>query len=922
MTSAPATLPVLDRPEWDPECRACGLCRGVRSYRIWGEGNPNSELVLLGEAPGEEEDERGRPFVGRAGWILNRALTEAGLDRREVFVANAVKCRPANAAGKNRPPSLDELLACRTWLDEELACLPHKKVLVAMGGTAMQALLHPHAPTGGVFENQGKIFWSERYHCTMVATIHPALALRKPGEAQWLTLDLRKAMEIARTGRLPERKQPRYRVVRSLADALEMEAALARAPYLVWDWETAPNPYTWGDAVHPTQAIGYCVSFCGEADFAWVAPRYGAGLRPLPTWPRTRAEIAELDAVLRRIFLLPVPKIGHHVAFDINVCVSTLGVRPVNVVGDTMLANHTLYNHLSERAHGLKRMSDVYTEYGRYDDELDAWLVANGYTRDGKANGAYTYKVPNEMLWRYNATDSIVPWLMHPILEARLRAVGRWECYAHERVPFAIEYAELDRYGLPTDRARVQAQSAEFGEAMEHIKAEIGQMVLTWKCPAHGRVYHVKCCDQAKGGPKAAGYPGEPLNPNSGPQVGDYLYGYQGLPILARTETGQPSTKEEVLKTFEEADPLVPPILHYRTFTKLKGTYGDGKLGDAGILPALDPDGYTHPSTMLTVVETLRLATRKPFPTHLIPRPMGVYHCAEHGRYKLQRCCAAAVSAVLNIRGMVRPKSDREVLVAGDFDQQEYVLAAIAAGQADMEEACLDRGEDAHAFVMRILTGRSKSEFQDAGGRWLSTVAEAEYANMRSAAKSTNFMVLYLGGPEHLAKDIGGSIEEAAQQIEDYYHRLPKIKEWQTAITKRLEATGRVEGLFGVGRALPNIYSPYRSDRNEAIRQACNFPFQNGGAHILARTVVRFTRKLRQLRFPGRLLFTVHDELVCLTRRDRAAELGALLKAEMEMPHPELVGGCGIPRGVRASIKVMDEWGGAALTPPYAAKAL
>lgn len=941
-------LPLLALPSSSPlihpTCQLCGCYRHSRAVCVPGEGDRLAQLVLIGEALGEAEEETHRPFQGRAGWLLDRCIREAGLTRSALFVTNSARCRPVTVlqvdGGEkriNRTPTHEELGHCRTFLDAELAQLPERQVIVALGASAGWACLGPdNVPTGGVLENQGRVFWSKRYQSWVVQTIHPAWALRKPGDALWLTLDLKKAQRIALTGEPPVPREPQYRVVRTLDDAREMRAALLAAPYLVWDWETMPGQREPGrppgNPLHLTEARGFCVSFCGAPHVAWVAPRYGAESSPL--W--SRRDLAELDAILCEIFRSAVPKIGHHAAFDMAITLSTLRVRVERVVGDTMLQHHLLYNHLSEQAHGLKRMADMYTDYGRYDDVLDTWLVEHGHTKQGKPDGAHIWRAPNETVWKYNAVDSIAPWIIHPLLAERLKAADLWSVYTDERIPLMLEYAEMDRYGVPLSEDRLDALSGDLGQAMEAVQTELGRHVRVWKCKTHGKKrangqgrepLFARCCPQAEPLDKdpathrrtvVPAADGEPLNPNSPDHVAGFLYGQRGLPITDRTETGQPSTKEEVLLKYAEVEPLVPFILHYRAYSKLKGTYVDGKEGTGGIKQALDPDGYARMSTLLHVVETFRLATRKPMPVHLIPRPLVLWTCAAHGRYQFTQCCDTAHQESLNIRGVIRPP-DGYALLTADHVQQEYALAAIASGQADLEEAMLDRGEDAHEYVMGLLSGRSRREFQDEAGQWRSKQAEDEYKNLRSFFKQVNFMILYRGGADHLARSLGIGVDVAERQIFDYYERLQHIKWWQYQTIMKLRETGRVVGLFKTYRTLPNIYSPYRGDRNEAERQSCNFPFQNGGAHVIARAIIRLAQRWRRERFPGRVLFSVHDEVIGMAREDLVEAGKATMREEMERPHPELVGGCGLVRGIHADVKAMQEWGGEEWHPTVAA---
>lgn len=117
----------------DRDCARCGLCRG-RTNIVLPSGDPDSPVVLVGEAPGENEDLRGEPFVGRAGTILNKIMEDVGLDRSRVMITNTVKCRPP----ENRDPSQEEMAACRPFLDSELK---GRKAVVGLGRSAVKDLL-------------------------------------------------------------------------------------------------------------------------------------------------------------------------------------------------------------------------------------------------------------------------------------------------------------------------------------------------------------------------------------------------------------------------------------------------------------------------------------------------------------------------------------------------------------------------------------------------------------------------------------------------------------------------------------------------------------------------------------------------------------------------------------------------------------
>jgi len=182
-------------------CTACHLYKHA-TQTVFGEGPKNARLMLLGEQPGEQEDLAGKPFVGPAGRLLDRALEEAGIDRNEVYVTNTVKHFKWEPRGKRRihkKPNSREIAACRPWLEAELR-LVRPKLLVCLGATAAQSIF---GPTFRVTRDRGKVLESE-IAPRVLATVHPSSLLRQPDkesrerEYAHFVADLRGALKAAR----------------------------------------------------------------------------------------------------------------------------------------------------------------------------------------------------------------------------------------------------------------------------------------------------------------------------------------------------------------------------------------------------------------------------------------------------------------------------------------------------------------------------------------------------------------------------------------------------------------------------------------------------------------------------------------------------------------------------------------------------
>lgn len=162
-------------------CRACPLWqRGTQT--VFGAGPSDARLMLVGEAPGEQEDRQGIPFVGPAGRLLDRLLAAVGIDRAAVYVTNVVKHRPwveVNGRRTNRPPKASEIRACRPWLDAELTLL-RPEIIVCLGAPAARAIL---GKDFRLTEQRGQWFRTE-VAPYVLATLHPAYVLIQPPETQ------------------------------------------------------------------------------------------------------------------------------------------------------------------------------------------------------------------------------------------------------------------------------------------------------------------------------------------------------------------------------------------------------------------------------------------------------------------------------------------------------------------------------------------------------------------------------------------------------------------------------------------------------------------------------------------------------------------------------------------------------------------
>ncbi len=151
------------------ECKKCRLWEGKKNY-VFGEGNPNAEIIFVGEAPGAEEDSQGRPFVGEAGQLLTRIISAMGFRREEVYIGNIIKCRPPG----NRTPLKEEIEACKNYIFEQIEIIK-PKIIITLGSTPLITLYGKNIPITKV---RGK--WFEWRGIPVMPTFHPAYLVRNP----------------------------------------------------------------------------------------------------------------------------------------------------------------------------------------------------------------------------------------------------------------------------------------------------------------------------------------------------------------------------------------------------------------------------------------------------------------------------------------------------------------------------------------------------------------------------------------------------------------------------------------------------------------------------------------------------------------------------------------------------------------------
>ncbi|MFZ5960191.1 DNA polymerase I [Pseudomonas knackmussii] len=614
----------------------------------------------------------------------------------------------------------------------------------------------------------------------------------------WLDDLLREAKDAgeAPAEEAPAQAEARYETVLDQAAFDAWLKKLEAAELFAFDTETT--------SIDAQQAQLVGVSFAveeGEAAYVPLAHSYMGVPAQL-----------DRDAVLRALKpLLEDPKkakVGQHAKYDINVLANAS--TPIAVQGvafDTMLESYVL--NATATRHDMDSLALKYLGHSTIRFEDIAGKGAKQLTFD---------QIALEQAGPYAAEDADVTLRLHRTLWEKLQAIPSLAKVLQDiEIPLVPVLARIERNGALVDAHLLGMQSHELGEKMVELER------------------------------KAFELGGEEFNLGSPKQLGAILYEKLGLPVLAKTATGQPSTAENVLADLAEQDFELPKvIMQYRSLSKLKSTYTD-KLPEQ-----INPrTGRIHTSYHQAVAATGRLSSTDPNLQNIPIRT------AEGRRIR---------------QAFVAPKGYK--LVSADYSQIELRIMAHLA----MDEGLLDafrHDRDVHRATAAEVLGIPLEEVT---------------AEQRRRAKAINFGLIYGMSAFGLAKQIGVDRKEAQAYIDRYFERYPGVLAYMESTRVQAAEQGFVETLFGRRLYLPEIASKNAVMRKAAERTAINAPMQGTAADIMKLAMVAVDNWLQESGVDARVILQVHDELVLEVREEQIEAVSAKLRelmggaARLEVP--------------------------------------
>ena len=520
-------------------------------------GTLDAQVVIVGESPGQTEFERGFPFCGASGELLNLYISrffpslyeehsKAGssdefyeLRHKHFYITNACLCE-LKTPDKNYAPH------CKKRLLRELERL-RPKIIIALGALALKFLLdeeHITSFRGFVIPTPVGL---------VLPTYHPAYVLRVPEQEEVFVRDLAKAYRVL-CGRYQE--DPLDVIVLDSPVAvewfIEKVRSLGSKDLLAFDLETTGFDFM-SDSV-------LCASFSFDGKVGYVLPA---------SYPR-------FADVLRAILETPVRKTGANLKFDLKF-LRKLGVGFKNYYFDVTIAQHTINENFPL---DLTSLTSLYTNLPKYD-----WDLLK--VKKGKKIRSYS-EIPSEVLYKYAGGDAVAAYKITQALEFEiLRDEGWKRVFWEVQLPTAKALAEVEYYGISVDRQKVTQFSKRLQEEIAQIEEELFEEV------------------------------GKRFNWRSTKQLQDILFGVLKLPVKFRTAKGAASTNEDTLRELAKVHRVPQLLLKLRKRYKVLSTYLAG--GRGGIYQFVKEDGRVHPDFKVTGTVTGRLSCTDP-PLQTIPK--------------------------------------------------------------------------------------------------------------------------------------------------------------------------------------------------------------------------------------------------------------------------------------------------------------
>jgi DNA polymerase-1 len=577
-----------------------------------------------------------------------------------------------------------------------------------------------------------------------------------------------------------ETEKTNYQLIKNQKERTELLKLLLQQKEVCFDTET-----TGLDALH-ADMVGMSFSFKANEAFYVPVPN---------NFDETKSIIDEFRPFFESTEIL---KIAHNVKYDLKI-LRRYDLRVAYPIFDTMIAHYLIS---PESKQGMDFLAEFYLQYKPISIET---LIG----KKGKNQGNMGDLTPEEIS-NYACEDADITWQLKQIFTPEIEKEHLKSLFYNIEMPLVEILADIEREGIAIDSDFLKSYSEQLGMQLIQLESDIKQ------------------------------FAGLDFNVDSPKQLGDVLFEHMKISSKAKkTKTGQYATSEDILQSLKNTHPIIPKILEYREYKKLKSTYVDP-------LPTMtDPvDKRIHTQFMQTVTATGRLSSNNPNLQNIPIR-------TEAGR---------------EIRKAFIPRNNEYTLLAADYSQIELRIIAALSEDKNMVEA-FKSGEDIHTATASKVYNTPLNEIT---------------REQRSAAKAVNFGIIYGQSAFGLSQNLGISRTEAKQIIDSYFEQYSTIKTYMDGAIAQAREKGYVETIFKRRRYLPDINSANAVVRGFAERNAINAPIQGSAADVIKLAMIAVYRAMKKAEVKSRMILQVHDELVFDVKKDEIDQMKALIKEAME----------------------------------------
>ena len=552
--------------EYNPDCTLCPkMCANTANVCMEGDGSSTSDLMIVGEALNEADDEMNLPFMGRSGELLrDELLSAAGIPESKVRFTYAVRCHPL----RDKTPTVLEIKRCRKYLEAEIRRV-RPKVIVAMGNVPLASLMQffykgeaeegtakkQETKVSGITRWQGKLFWLQEFGCWLLPTFTPAMCLlnelkRSTYTSSVVVKDLKRAWKVAKED-TPNFSVPDSILVSDRSRAKVVLDEMWNSGDFAFDIETGGigrscEKFITGASFSCSESVGYYIPWSVFTDH-----------KPL------------MSSLTRLLTSKKHYKVMHNGAYEVRILQMAHGIA-INGVRyfDTMIAAHLVDENFSKR---LKDLAWIYTNFGGYDIPLEKYRYDNRIRED------YSL-IPESILYPYAALDAVATWIIYKRLDPLMEYEGVHALFDKIAMPARRVMSDAEINGMRVDLDRAFKLSDLCAKAVERIERDI------YRCA--GREFNI-------GSPK---------------QLQEVLYRDMGFTPLKETKTGYSSDAAslEYLSTQPNSE-IVQHLLDRSYVNTMTSTH----IGQA-LAYTWPEDGRVHTNYNSTGAVTGRVSASQP----------------------------------------------------------------------------------------------------------------------------------------------------------------------------------------------------------------------------------------------------------------------------------------------------------------------